>query len=99
MIRLNDDETEMLAGAAGPAAALSMRVILAAAKIQGAERLVPIASAHVDSCLYHGPSSLDFARALLAGGGRVRVPTTLNVRGLDRSRPDLFTGPAGSTQA
>ncbi len=94
MIQLSDDEAGMLAGASGPAAALSMRVILAAAKIQGAERLVPIASAHVDSCLYHGPSSLDFARALLAGGGRVRVPTTLNVGGLDLSRPDLFTGPA-----
>jgi predicted aconitase len=99
MIRLSDDETGMLAGACGPAAALSMRVILAAARIQGAERLVPIASAHVDSCLYHGPSSLDFARALLAGGGRVRVPTTLNVGGLDRSRPDLFTGPAGHGEA
>jgi predicted aconitase len=99
MIRLSEDETEMLAGASGPAAALSMRVILAAAKIQGAERLLPIASAHVDSCLYHGPSSLDFARALLAGGGRVRVPTTLNVGGLDRSRPDLFTGPASDGEA
>jgi predicted aconitase len=99
MIRLTGDETELLAGASGPAAALSMRVILAAAKIQGAERLVPIASAHVDSCLYHGPSSLDFARALLAGGGHVRVPTTLNVGGLDRSRPDLFTGPASHGEA
>jgi predicted aconitase len=92
MIRLSDDETGMLAGACGPAVALAMRVILAAARIQGAERLVPIASAHVDSCLYHGPSSLDFARALLSGGGRVRVPTTLNVGALDRTRPDLFAG-------
>jgi hypothetical protein len=99
MIRLSDDETGMLAGASGPAAALSMRVILAAARIQGAARLIPIASAHVDSCLYHGPSSLDFARALLSGGGRVRVPTTLNVGGLDRSRPDLFAGPASHGEA
>ena len=99
MIRLSDDETGMLAGASGPAAALSMRVILTAARIQGAGRLVPIASAHVDSCLYHGPSSLDFARALLSGGGRVRVPTTLNVGGLDRSRPDLFAGPASHGEA
>jgi predicted aconitase len=99
MTRLSDDETGMLAGASGPGAALSMRVILAAARIQGAGRLIPIASAHVDSCLYHGPSSLDFARALLSGGGRVRVPTTLNVGGLDRSRPDLFAGPASHGEA
>ena len=99
MIRLSDDETGMLAGASGPAAALSMRVIMAAARIQGAQRLLPIASAHVDSCLYHGPSSLDFARALLSGGGRVRVPTTLNVGGLDRSRPGLFAGLPGRGEA
>jgi predicted aconitase len=99
MTRLSDDEAGMLAGASGPAAALSMRVILAAARIQGAGRLIPIASAHVDSCLYHGPSSLDFARALVSGGGRVRVPTTLNVGGLDRSRPDLFAGPASHGEA
>ena len=99
MMRLTDDEAGMLAGASGPAAALSMRVILAAAKIQEAPRLIPIASAHVDSCLYHGPSSLDFARALLSGGGRVSVPTTLNVGGLDRSRPDLFAGPGSHGEA
>jgi predicted aconitase len=99
MTELSDDEAAMLAGACGPAAALSMRVILAAAKIQGARRLVPIDSAHVDSCLYHGPSSLDFARTLLDGGGRVSVPTTLNVGGLDRSRPDLFAGPASHGEA
>jgi predicted aconitase len=99
MIRLSDDETGMLAGACGPAVALSMRMLLAAARIQGAERLVPIASAHVDSCLYHGPSSLDFARALLSGDGRVRVPTTLNVGALDRSRPDLFARLASRGEA
>jgi predicted aconitase len=99
MTLLTDDESGMLAGAGGPAAALSMRVILAAAKIQGAPRLLPIDSAHVDSCLYHGPSGLDFARTLLSGGGRVCVPTTLNVGGLDRSRPDLFAGPASHGEA
>jgi predicted aconitase len=99
MTLLTDDESGMLAGTGGPAAALSMRVILAAAKIQGAPRLLPIDSAHVDSCLYHGPSGLDFALTLLSGGGRVCVPTTLNVGGLDRSRPDLFAGPASNGEA
>ena len=79
-------------GAEGPAAAMAMRILLAAARVRRATHLIPISAAHVDSCLYHGPSSLDFVRALLAGGGRVRVPTTLNVGGLDLSRPDLFLG-------
>lgn len=92
----------MLAGNAGPATALAMRVLLVSARIQQADRFVPIAAAHVDSCLYHGPSSLDFVRRLLDGGGRVAVPTTLNVGGIDLNRRDLFIGTAddkkGATQ-
>lgn len=71
---------------------MSMRIILAAARAQGAPRLIPVRAAHVDSCLYHGPSSLDFVHALLRGGGKVQVPTTLNVGGIDLSRPDIFIG-------
>lgn len=84
----------MLAGDDGPAAAMAMRVILVAARLQRAHRLIPIVAAHVDSCLYHGPSSQDFVQRLLDGNGRVRVPTTLNVGGIDLHRPDLFIGPA-----
>ncbi|MSW80525.1 MAG: DUF521 domain-containing protein [Actinobacteria bacterium] len=82
----------MLAGEEGPAVALAMRVLLVAAQAQKAQRLIPITAAHIDGCLYHGPSSLDFVRVLVEGGGRVRVPTTLNVGGLDLNRPDLFIG-------
>jgi predicted aconitase len=92
-VELTDEESELYAGAAGPAVALAMRVLLVAARTQHASRLIPIVSAHVDSCLYHGPSSLDFVERLLEGGGRVRVPTTLNVGGIDLTRPDLFVGP------
>lgn len=82
----------MLAGEQGAAVALAMRVLLIAARAQQAERLIPITAAHIDGCLYHGPSSLDFVRTLIDGGGEVRVPTTLNVGGLDLNRPDLFIG-------
>ena len=82
----------MLAGAEGGAVALAMRILMVAARTQGAERLIPVVSAHVDGCLYHGPSSQDFVDRLLEGGGQVRVPTTLNVGGLDLNRPDLFVG-------
>ncbi len=53
----------------------------------GADRLVPIMAAHVDGCLYHGPVSTDFARKLVDGGGKVRVPTTLNVGSVDLLHP------------
>ena len=64
------------------------------AALSGADRLIPITSAHVDGCLYHGEVSLDFARALVGGGGRVRVPTTLNVGSVDLLHPELFRGDA-----
>jgi predicted aconitase len=89
---LGAEEQAMLAGDEGEAVALAMRILLVAGRTQSAERLIPVASAHVDSCLYHGPSSQDFVDRLLQGGGRVRVPTTLNVGGLDLNRPDLFVG-------
>jgi predicted aconitase len=93
MTQLTDLETAMLNGDAGAATALAMRVIMAAARVQQAPSLLPISSAHVDAVLYHGPSSLDFVRKLIEGGGRVSVPTTLNVGGLDLNRPELFRGP------
>ena len=68
----------------------------------GAGRLIDVASAHVDGCLYHGRAGLEFAERLAAGGARVSVPTTLNVGALDllhpeRSRLDPATAarPAG----
>jgi predicted aconitase len=69
-----------------------MRIVVEMAKVMGAEYLLDISSAHIDSCLYHGQASLDFARRLGEGGARVQVPTTLNVSSLDLLHPDLYRG-------
>lgn len=90
---LTGPERVMLDGGEGPGVAFAMRVLMSAARTQKATHLVPIEAAHVDGCLYHGQSSLDFVRHLLGGGARVRVPTTLNVGGLDLHRKDIFLGP------
>ena len=84
----------VVAGAMGGAAALAMRVVVAAAELLGAARLVEIASAHIDGCLYHGDGGVEFAERLVAGGGRVRVPTTLNVGALDLLHPGTVRGSA-----
>jgi predicted aconitase len=82
----------MLAGDEGVATQLAARLIVRMAELMGAERLVPIASAHVDGCLYHGPVSIDFAERLVVGGGSVRVETTLNVGAVDLLHPELNRG-------
>lgn len=71
-----------------------MRILVTMAGVYGAERLLDIEGAHIDGCLYHGDSGVDFAELLVAGGARVCVPTTLNVGGLDLLHPDEFAGTA-----
>jgi predicted aconitase len=83
----------MLAGERGPAVRLAMQVLVAMGEVAQAERLIPIKSAHIDSCLYHGSVGLDFAERLAADGGRVVVPTTLNVSSLDLLHPGLVKLP------
>jgi predicted aconitase len=92
MIELLADERAMLEGDAGPGTALAMRIILAAAGAAGATQLRPITRAHVDGCLYHGRSSLDFVERLGEGGASVSVPTTLNVGLVDLLHPRLNHG-------
>ena len=91
-LRLTSDEQAMLGGEAGPAVQLASRLLARLGQITGADRLVPIVAAHVDGCLYHGPVSIDFARRLVEGGGRVRVQTTLNVGSVDLLHPTMFRG-------
>ena len=71
-----------------------MRLVVRAAEVLGAERLIPITGAHVDSCLYHGEATVDFVERLIEGGAQVTVPTTLNVGALDLLHPELWRGDA-----
>src|SRR6476646_420701 len=80
----------MLHGEHGPAAAFAMEVLAAFARSVGARTLLDISRAHIDGCLYHGQVSLDFVDRLVGGGGRVRVPTTLNVGAIDLIHPELM---------
>ncbi|MBA3348993.1 MAG: aconitase X catalytic domain-containing protein [Actinobacteria bacterium] len=85
-------DRDVIEGGKGEAARLAMRIIVALARVNGAPRLIDVTRAHIDGCLYHGQAGLDFARRLLADGGRVTIPTTLNVSSLDLLHPDLVGG-------
>ena len=93
-VALTDEDTRYLRGERGTGAALAMRVVLAVSASMGASRLVDIESAHVDGCIYVGSVSIDFARALVDGGARVSVPTTLNVGSVDLQHPRNWNGTA-----
>ncbi len=93
-LELTAFDAELLAGAHGEAAAFAMRLLAKFAEAVGARRFLDIEAAHVDGCLYLGKASLDFVERLIALGGRVRAPTTLNVGSVDLLHPDLFRGDA-----
>lgn len=88
-LHLTAADQALLHGEHGLTAAAAMEVLAAFAGAVGAPRLLDISRAHIDGCLYHGQASLDFAERLASGGGRVRVPTTLNVGSLDLIHPEL----------
>ncbi|MEZ5287322.1 MAG: aconitase X [Vicinamibacterales bacterium] len=95
---LSEADLAMQHGELGATAAVGMQVLSAFAAAVGAPALLDISRAHIDGCLYHGEASLDFAERLVAGGGRVRVPTTLNVGAIDLIHPELIRLPAPDQQ-
>lgn len=82
-VRLTDQDRAFLAGEAGPGAKLAMAIVARMADVGGATDLLDITAAHIDSALYLGQATLQFAERLAALGAKVRVPSTLNVSGLD----------------
>jgi predicted aconitase len=89
-LTLTEHEQAMLEGEHGPAVALSMRIITELGRIRGATELVDIDSVHIDGCIFYGQAGLDFAQKLVALGGQVRVPTTVNVGSVDLIHPHLI---------
>lgn len=82
-LHLSDHERAVLTGAQGEAAALAMRIVTQTARLMGAQKLIEVASAHIDGALYHGDAGTLFAERLVAGGAKVMVRSTLNVGALD----------------
>lgn len=82
-LSLTEEEEAMLAGEFGEATRLAMRILTRMAPLYGATALLPVTRAHIDGCIYEGDAGLEFAERLASLGGRVRVPTSLNVVSLD----------------
>ncbi|AOG04368.1 aconitase X [Bosea sp. RAC05] len=80
MLELTPQQRAVAGGTDG--AAMALRIVAEAARLMGAPRLIPVASAHIDGALYHGDSGTLFAERLVEGGARVAVRATLNVGAL-----------------
>jgi cis-L-3-hydroxyproline dehydratase len=80
---LTDIDRAMLAGEKGPAPQLAMSILVRMADVYGAASLMDITQAHIDSTIYLGDATLEFAERLASLGAKVAVPTSLNVSGVD----------------
>jgi cis-L-3-hydroxyproline dehydratase len=83
MLTLSERDRAMLAGDHGPAPQLAMSILVRMAAVYGASELMDVTHAHIDSTIYLGDATLEFAERLAALGARVAVPTSLNVSGVD----------------
>jgi predicted aconitase len=83
MLTLSDRDRAMLDGLHGEAARFAMAIVVRMAEVYGASELMDISQAHIDSTIYLGDATLEFAERLAAMGARVAVPTSLNVSGVD----------------
>jgi len=63
-----------------------MRILVRLGDLFGAEKLIPIDSAHVSGVSYKtlGDAPIEFLRAFATQGARAKVPTTLNPQSLDQ---------------
>jgi len=91
---LTDEEQAYLGGNHGEANRLAMELLVNLGQSFGAERLIPIASAHI---LGHYGSlhqaGIDFLEKLVEGGGQCRVPTTVDPSSVDFERWRQFKIP------
>jgi predicted aconitase len=83
MLELSLKDRALLAGELGPAAKTAMSILARMAELVGARQFLDITRAHIDATIYVGDAGLEFAERLASQGGRVAVPSTVNVSGLD----------------
>jgi len=82
-LQLSKRDKEFLNGQHGEAARMAMRIVTRTAEVLDASELMDVTQAHIDGCGLLSETGLEFAETLAAKGGRVCVPTTLNMGPLD----------------
>jgi predicted aconitase len=82
-LHLSAADHSMHNGEHGPAAQMAMSIIIRMAEVFRATSLMDITAAHIDSTIFMGDATLEFAEHLAGMGAKVVVPTTLNVSGVD----------------
>ena len=65
-LKLSESDSSKLAGESGPAVKMAMSILVRMAEIRGAKEFLSVVSSHIDSALYIGDSTLDYAERFVA---------------------------------
>ena len=93
---LTNEEEKMFNGEFGEGPQLAIQLLVDVGEFFGAERLIPISSAHVSGVSYltGGDGLLAQLSLFVQKGCKVAVPTTLNPAGMDRKYwKDMYIPP------
>ena len=82
-VKLSTRDEQLLNGQHGKAARMAMRILVRMAEVQGADEMMDVSQAHIDGCGLLSDTGLEFAETLAVKGGKVSIPTTLNMGPLD----------------
>ena len=82
---LTKEEERIYDGECGWTNQVCMKILVRLGELFGAEKLIPISSAHVSGVSYKtlGDAPIEFLKALADADGKVKVRTTLNPQSLD----------------
>jgi predicted aconitase len=91
-LQLNPHDRHLLDGGDGQAMQFAMELVVKAARVMGAERLIDVSFAHIDACFYSGRAHLDFVHFLLDHGAKLAVPAWTNSGLVSLHDPSLRDG-------
>jgi len=94
-MHLTDEEKKILNGEHGEPKKIAMKILARLGETFGAERMIPVASAHLVACSYQvtGEAGIQIYTRLVEQGARVSVPTTLDPGSIDFERWKKFKTP------
>jgi hypothetical protein len=85
-MHLTDPEKAILDGKHGEAVRIALSVLTDLGELFGAEEMMGVSQVHIDSSVYMVEAGLEFAEKMAGLGGRVAVPTSLNISAIDLER-------------
>jgi predicted aconitase len=85
-------EEDQLQGHEGPAMQLAMELVMQAARILNAPRLIPVTYAHIDACFYNGQAHIDFAQFMLDHGAKFPIAAWTNNGVVSETHPHFYNG-------